>query len=192
MTGIGLAARYRRLIWLLLPVVVGGAFYFGWMQPRPIHEKKRERVASLHEIGALPKDYDGWLAHVEAELLAEGEERPPDPLFPDTAQLKSAIIVDVNAKGEIFLNARAMKSEALIDILKRVFDGVTEPDPITFRVAMDARIAEVETVAQAIVAAGYGEALRPILFGDEFSRVYSIKLGERFMRVVVYRKWVGP
>ena len=51
------------------------------MQPRPIAEKKRERVASLHEVGALPKGYDGWLAHVEAELLAVGEEPPPDPMF---------------------------------------------------------------------------------------------------------------
>ena len=193
MSGIVRTARYRRLIWLLLPVVVGAAFYFGWMQPRPIAEKKRERVASLHEIGALPKGYDGWLAHVEAELLAEGEEPPPDPMFPQDDVLRCPpIIVDISAQGGVSLNATAMKSEELVVILKRAFDGQTEPDPIYFRIAMDAQIAGVESVAQAIVAAGFGDILRPMLFGDEFPRVYSIKLGGRFLRVIVERDPLVP
>ena len=185
MSGIGQTARYRRLIWLLLPVVVGAAFSLGWMQPRPIAEKQRERISSLREVGALPKDYDGWLAHVEAELLAVGEERPPDPLFPPGGPIRTPFIVDVLADGSISLNNTARTLPELVAVTKLSFDGQSEPDPIAFRIAIDARIGPVETVAAAIVAAGFGDTLRPLLFGDEFARVYSIKLGGRFLRVVV-------
>lgn len=188
MSGIGLAARYRRIVWLLLAVVAGAAFYFGWMQPRPIAEKQRERVASLHEIGALPKGYDGWLAHVEAELLAEGEEPPPDPLFPQDDILRCPpIIVDISAQGGVSLNATAMKSEKIVVILRRVFEGQTELSPVWFRVSLNAPLSSVEPVARAIVDAGFGDHLSPIV-GDgealgDLSRVYSIKLGGRFLRV---------
>ncbi len=182
----------RRLVMIigaLLLLVTASVLYWRASTSTGTSEPKRQIVASLHEIGALPKDYDGWLAHVEAELLAEGEEPPPDPMFPQDDLLRCPpVIVDISVQGDVSLNASTMKPEQLVDILKRVYDGQTEPDPIYFRIAMDARIAAVEPVAQAIVAAGFGDILRPMLFGDEFARVYSIKLGGRFLRVIVETK----
>ena len=55
---------------------------FVYFTHRPKPPAPRQTVKTLHELGILPKGYDGWLAHVEAELLAEGEERPEDPLYP--------------------------------------------------------------------------------------------------------------
>jgi hypothetical protein len=164
-------------------VKLGGKFLRAVVFDKP-REPIRRRVASLHEISALPKGYDGWLAHVEAELLEVGEERPLDPLYPPGV-IRTPFIVDVSADSSISLNNTARTLPELVALTKLSFEGQPEPDPIDFRTAIDARIASVEPVAAAIVAAGFGENSRPILFGGKFARVYSIKLGGRFMRVRV-------
>ena len=146
---------------------------------------ERPRVASLHQVNALPSDYDGWLAHVEAELQAEGDEPPPDPAFPPGI-IRTPFIVDIDESGAVFVSATAFDLPKFVALLKRVFDGQTEPDPILFRAALSTPIVDVEKVASAIVAAGFGGNTRPILDGEKFERVYSIKLGGRFMRVAVY------
>jgi hypothetical protein len=165
-------------------VKLGGKFLRAVVFDKP-REPTRRRVATLHEIGALPKGYDGWLAHVQAELLAVGEERPPDPKYPPGGPIRTPFIVDVLADGSISLNNTARTLPELVAVTKLSFDGQSDPDPIDFRIAIDARIASVEPVATAIVAAGFGDSLRPLLYGSEFARVYSIKLGGRFLRVVV-------
>ncbi len=144
-----------------------------------------QKVASLREVGALPKNYDGWLAHVEAELLAAGEDRPEDPLYPPGGPIRTPFIVDVSANGSIFLNNTARTLPELIAVTKLSFEGQTEPDPIAFRAADDARFNVVNAVALALVEAGFGDQLRPVLDGEKFVRVYSIKLGGQFMRVKV-------
>ena len=164
-------------------VKLGGRFLRAIVFDKP-REPIRRHVASLHEIGALPKGYDGWLAHVEAELLAAGEERPEDPLYPP-GLIRTPIIVDLNASGRILLNNTEFSLPGLISILKRTFEGQSEPDPITFRAADDVRVEAVDTVAREFVAAGFGGNTRPHLEGKKFSRVYSLKLGGRFMRVTV-------
>ena len=176
------------IIGALLLLVTASVLYWRTSTPTGTSEPKRQIVASLHEIGALPKDYDGWLAHVEAELLAEGEEPPPDPLFPPDDVLRCPPIVDISAQGGVFLNATAMKSEELVVILKRAFEGQTELSPILFRVPFDVPLSSIEPVARAIVDAGFGDLLSPIVEGGEalgdISRVYSIKLGGQFLRVI--------
>ena len=157
--------------------VVGVVYFVNRPKPPP----PRQTVKSLHEPGILPKGYDGWLAHVEAELLAEGEERPEDPLYP-SGIIRAPIIVDIVSNGPIFLNASEMSLPELIRIFNITFEGQSELDPIDFRIALDARISSVEPVAAAVVAAGLGDRIRPWLYGDEFARVYSIKLGGRFVR----------
>ncbi len=177
----------RRLVMIigaLLLLVTASVLYWRTSTPTGTSEPKRQIVASLHEIGALPKGYDGWLAHVEAELLAEGEERPPDPLDPPGI-VRTPLIVDIDASGRVFLNNSEHSLAELIRILKLVCEGQTEPDPITFRAAEDARIEKVESVAREIVAAGFGGNTRPHLEGGKFAVIYSLKLGGRFMRVTV-------
>ena len=142
-----------------------------------------QKVASLEEIGVLPKGYDGWLAHVEAEVLADGDERPEDPLYPPGGPMRTPFIVDVSSDGLIFLNNTVRALPELIAVTKLSFEGQSEPDPIAFRAADDARIEAVSAIALALVEAGFGDQLRTVLDGEKFARVYSIKLGERFMRV---------
>lgn len=175
------------IIGALLLLVTASVHYWRTSTSTGTNEPKRQIVASLHEIGALPKGYDGWLAHVEAELLTEGEKCPPDPLFPQDDIIRCPPIVDISAQGGVFLNATPMKSEELVVILKRLFEGQTELSPILFRVPLDAPLSSVEPVARAIVDAGFGDQLSPIFEGGEalgdLSRVYSLRLGGRFVRV---------
>lgn len=159
--------------------VVGVVYFVNRPKPPP----PRQTVKSLHELGILPKGYDGWLAHVEAELLAEGEERPPDLRYPGDPP----IVIDIGIRGDLFLNATSMTKESLVSILKRALDGQPEISSIVFRAALDAPMAAIEPVARAIVDAGFGSHLSPTTEGGEalgdFSRVYSIKLGGRFIRL---------
>jgi hypothetical protein len=159
--------------------------YFAY---RPKPPNPRQTVKTLHELGILRKGYDGWLAHVEAELLAIGETRPANPLLPlDDSRLRSATIVRVTAKGDVSLNTKAMTSDAFVAVLKRASEGQTDLAPLLFEIPLEAPLSAVEPIARAINDGGFGaHQLLKIVGGEvllEHSGVYSIKLGGRFIRL---------
>lgn len=47
--------------------VVGVLAGFDYYRNRPVPPPPLQTVKSLHELGILPKGYDGWMAHVEVE-----------------------------------------------------------------------------------------------------------------------------